>query len=95
MFYWLDSFIQCLPPFFYQGVGLNPISCTDFSHTPPAASFFNILCWVDLEKCRDFFVKRWRRMTVETSAFSIVKNCAISLFYISYSWGFKNTRIIL
>ena len=23
MFYWLDSFAQCLPPFFHQGVGSN------------------------------------------------------------------------
>jgi hypothetical protein len=24
MFYWLDSFTQCLPPFFHQGMGSNP-----------------------------------------------------------------------
>jgi hypothetical protein len=24
MFYWLDHFVQCLPPFLHQGVGLNP-----------------------------------------------------------------------
>jgi hypothetical protein len=24
MFYWLDGFIQCLLPFFHQGVGSNP-----------------------------------------------------------------------
>ena len=30
MFYWLDSFAQCLPPFFYQGVGSNLTSCTVF-----------------------------------------------------------------
>jgi hypothetical protein len=30
MFYWLDSFAQCLPPFFHQGVGSNPTSCTAF-----------------------------------------------------------------
>jgi hypothetical protein len=34
MFYWLDSFTQCLPPFFYQGMG---------SKTLPPAPFFNIL----------------------------------------------------
>jgi hypothetical protein len=28
MFYWLDSFTQCLPPFFHQGMGLNPTFCT-------------------------------------------------------------------
>jgi hypothetical protein len=27
MFYWLDSFTQCLPPFFHQGMGSNPTSC--------------------------------------------------------------------
>jgi hypothetical protein len=30
MFYWLDGFIECLPPFFRQSVGLNPTSCTAF-----------------------------------------------------------------
>jgi hypothetical protein len=24
MFYWLDSFAQCLPPFFHQGCGFKP-----------------------------------------------------------------------
>jgi hypothetical protein len=28
MFYWLNSFAQCLPPFIYQDVGSNPTSCT-------------------------------------------------------------------
>jgi hypothetical protein len=27
MFYWLDSFAQCLPLFFYQDVGSNLTSC--------------------------------------------------------------------
>jgi hypothetical protein len=27
MFYWLDSFNQCLSPFFNQGMGSNPTSC--------------------------------------------------------------------
>jgi hypothetical protein len=35
MFYWLDSFTQCLLPFFYQGMDSNPT----FS------LFFNILRW--------------------------------------------------
>jgi hypothetical protein len=35
MFYWLDSFARCLPPFFHQSVGSN--------QTPPPASLFNIL----------------------------------------------------
>jgi hypothetical protein len=52
--------------------------------TPPPASFLNIphllhhflifyaeLIW---KKYRDFFVKRWREMTVETGALSIVEN---------------------
>jgi hypothetical protein len=30
MFYWLDSFTQCLPPFFHQGMGSNPTSCIVF-----------------------------------------------------------------
>jgi hypothetical protein len=30
MLYWLDSFTQCHPSFFYQGMGLNPTSCTVF-----------------------------------------------------------------
>jgi hypothetical protein len=24
MFYWLDDFTKCLPPFFHHGVGSNP-----------------------------------------------------------------------
>jgi hypothetical protein len=27
MFYWLDGFIQCLTPFFHQGVCSNLTSC--------------------------------------------------------------------
>jgi hypothetical protein len=41
MFYWLDSFAQCLPPFFHQGVWVQ---------TPPLAPLFNILRRVDLEE---------------------------------------------
>jgi hypothetical protein len=32
MFYWLDKLTQCLPPFFHQGMGSNPTSCTVFKH---------------------------------------------------------------
>jgi hypothetical protein len=28
MFYWLDNFVQCLSPFFHQGMSSNLISCT-------------------------------------------------------------------
>jgi hypothetical protein len=35
MFYWLDSFIECLLPLFHQGMGLNPTYFT----------VFNILRW--------------------------------------------------
>ena len=31
MFYLLDGFTQCLPPFFHQGVGSNPTSYTVFN----------------------------------------------------------------
>jgi hypothetical protein len=31
MFYWLDIFTQCLLPFFHQGMGSNPTSCTVFN----------------------------------------------------------------
>jgi hypothetical protein len=31
MFYWLDSFAQCLPTFFHQGLCLNPTFCTVFN----------------------------------------------------------------
>jgi hypothetical protein len=34
MFYWLDSFIQCIMSFFHQYMGSNPTFCT----------VFNILC---------------------------------------------------
>jgi hypothetical protein len=32
MFYWLDSFNQCLPSFFHQDMGSNPTSYTIFKH---------------------------------------------------------------
>jgi hypothetical protein len=47
MFYW---FAQCLTPFFYHGVGLNP--------TSPFAPLFNILHWVDLEEMYGLFCKK-------------------------------------
>jgi hypothetical protein len=31
MFYWLDSFTQCLSSFFHQGMGSNPISYIIFN----------------------------------------------------------------
>jgi hypothetical protein len=37
MFYWLDSFAQCLPP--------HPSSIRVWVQTPPPALFFNILLW--------------------------------------------------
>jgi hypothetical protein len=30
MFYWLDSFTQCLPSFFHEVMGSSPTSCTVF-----------------------------------------------------------------
>jgi hypothetical protein len=30
MFYWLDDFTKCLPPFFHQDVGSNPSFYTNF-----------------------------------------------------------------
>jgi hypothetical protein len=30
MFYWLDSFTQCLSSFFHQDMGSNPTFCTVF-----------------------------------------------------------------
>jgi hypothetical protein len=41
MFYWLDSFTQCLPPFFHQGIGSNPTSCTVFSR------YADLIKWID------------------------------------------------
>jgi hypothetical protein len=40
MFYLLDSFVQCLLPFFHQVV----------VQTTPPAPLFNILRWVDLKE---------------------------------------------
>jgi hypothetical protein len=49
MLYWLDSFTQCLSPFFHQVMGLNPTSYPSsiraWVRTPPPALFFNILHW--------------------------------------------------
>jgi hypothetical protein len=33
MFYWLDSFTQCLSPFFHQDMGLNLTFCIIFNFT--------------------------------------------------------------
>jgi hypothetical protein len=57
MFYWLDSFAQCLSPFFHHGVGSKPHLLYRF------LTFYTELIW---KKYRDFFVKRWRKTTVET-----------------------------
>jgi hypothetical protein len=42
MFYWLDSFTQCLPPFFHQGMGSNPTSCTIF-----LTFYADLIKWID------------------------------------------------
>jgi hypothetical protein len=44
----------------------------NWCQTSPPTLLFNILHWI-WKKCRDFFVKRWRRTTVETGALSIVE----------------------
>jgi hypothetical protein len=41
MFYWLDSFIQCLPPFFHQGMGSNP------SPAPFLTFYVVLIKWID------------------------------------------------
>jgi hypothetical protein len=42
MFYWLDSFTQCLPPFFHQGIGSNPTS-----HTIFLTFYADLIKWID------------------------------------------------
>ena len=42
MFYWLDSFTQCLPPFFHQGMCSNP------SSTPFLIFYADLIKWVDV-----------------------------------------------
>jgi hypothetical protein len=42
MFYWLDSFTQCLLPFFHQRMGSNPISCTVF-----LIFYADLIKWID------------------------------------------------
>jgi hypothetical protein len=42
MFYWLDSFIQCLPPFFHQGMGSKLTSCTVF-----LTFYADLIKWID------------------------------------------------
>jgi hypothetical protein len=49
MFYWLDSFAQCLACFFHQGVWVQ---------TPPLILIFNILRRVDLEEMYGLFCKK-------------------------------------
>jgi hypothetical protein len=43
IFYWLDSFTQCLPLFFHQAVGSNLTSCTAFFIT----FYANLTKWPD------------------------------------------------
>jgi hypothetical protein len=38
MFYWLNSFTQCLSLFFHQGMGSNPTSCTGSTGWPDTVS---------------------------------------------------------
>jgi hypothetical protein len=42
MFCWLDNFTECLSPFFHQGMGLNPTSCTVF-----LSFYVDLIKWVD------------------------------------------------
>jgi hypothetical protein len=67
MFYWLDSFTQCLP---------HPL----WVQTPPTASFLTFYAELIWKKCRDFFVKRWRRTVVESGALSIVEKRCVFVF---------------
>jgi hypothetical protein len=39
MFYWLDNFTHCLPPFFHEGV----VQTMRFLTYPPATLLLNIL----------------------------------------------------
>jgi hypothetical protein len=58
MFYWLNNFVQCLPPFFHQGVGLNPTSCTTFNIPHLIHRFLIFYTELILKKYKDFFLKR-------------------------------------
>jgi hypothetical protein len=42
MFHWLDNFTQCLPPFFHQDMGSNPISYTIF-----LTFYADLIKWAD------------------------------------------------
>jgi hypothetical protein len=42
MFNWLDSFTECLPPYFRQGMGSNPTSCTAF-----LTFYADLIKWAD------------------------------------------------
>jgi hypothetical protein len=49
MFYWLDSFTQCLPAFFHQGMGSNPTSRTVY-----LTFYADLIKWIDrLTGCPD------------------------------------------
>jgi hypothetical protein len=67
MFYWLYNFLQCLPPFFHQGVGSKSICCTTFKYF--TLSLFG-------RHVGTFFVKKMTRQCgtiVETGALNIVE----------------------
>jgi hypothetical protein len=42
MFYLLDRLIQCLPPFFHQGIASNPTSCIVF-----LTFYADLIKWAD------------------------------------------------
>jgi hypothetical protein len=56
MFYWLDSFTQCLPPFFHQVMGSNPTSCTIY-----LKFYADLIKWVDQPTLISRFCKIYTR----------------------------------
>jgi hypothetical protein len=89
MFYLLDNFVQCLPPFFYEGVGSNTISCTVFN----ILRWFNQMArlshpssmrvWVQTPSPAPLFnILRWfNQMARRTGPARSEARCAVPTFY--------------
>jgi hypothetical protein len=63
MFYWLDSFTQCLSPFFHHGLGSNPTSYTVF-----LTFYADLIKWTDM-------LMRWPRHSQQSGMTCLGQSC--------------------
>lgn len=88
MLYWLDSFTQCLSPFFRQGVGLNLTSCIVylrcFVHTYPHQ-------WSSWLSLTEFWYNTCPHSSLGKTPFEVLYGHVPSHFGIVYHVGFATT----